>query len=89
MGKIESFAQEFAFSSLSPLYGYIIFNRRDNHENDGIFIQTKQVVEMPLLGLGLRFYRLRFIAFYIQHSDHSFRPAFQHTKPIDNHLCAS
>lgn len=61
MGKTEGFAKEFTFLKLWSLYGYIAFDRRDNHENYGIFVQTKQVVEIPLLGLELRFYRLRFI----------------------------
>ena len=57
----EGLAKEFAFLRLWFLYGYIAFDRRDNHKNYGIFVQTKQVVEVPLLGLELRFYRLRFI----------------------------
>jgi len=61
MGKSEGFAKEFAFLKLWSLYGYIAFDRRDNHKNYGIFVQTKQAVEIPLLGLELRFYRLRCI----------------------------
>ena len=61
MGKSEGFVKEFAFLKLWSLYGYIAFDRRDNHKNYGIFVQTKQVVEIPLWGLELRFYRLRFI----------------------------
>ncbi len=61
MGKSEGFVTEFTFLKLWSLYGYIAFDRRGNHKNYGIFVQTKQVVEMPLFGLELRFYRLRFI----------------------------
>ncbi|MCH7557636.1 MAG: hypothetical protein IIB56_09305 [Planctomycetes bacterium] len=61
MGKSEGFVKEFAFLKLWSLYGYIAFDRRDNHKNYGIFVLMKQVVEIPLLGLELRFYRLRFI----------------------------
>ncbi len=61
MGKSEGFVKEFTFLKLWSLYGYIVFDHRDNHKNYGIFFQTKQVVEIPLLGLELRFYRLRFI----------------------------
>jgi len=49
MGKAEGFAKEFAFLKLWSSYGYIAFVRRDNHENLGIFVQTKQVVEIPLI----------------------------------------
>ena len=49
MGKSEGFAKEFAFLKLWSLYGYIAFDRRDNHKNYGIFVQTKQVVEIPLI----------------------------------------
>ena len=48
MGKSEGFVKEFAFLKLWSLYGYIAFDRRDNYKNDGIFVQTKQVVEIPL-----------------------------------------
>jgi len=41
MGKTEGFAKEFAFLKLRSLYGYTAFDRRDNHENYGIFVQTK------------------------------------------------
>ncbi len=61
MGKAKGFVKDIALLRLWSLYGYIAFDRRDNHKNYGIFVQTKQVVEIPLLGLGLRFYRLRFI----------------------------
>ena len=48
MGKSEGFVKEFTFLKLWSLYGYIAFDRRDNHKNYGIFVQTKQVVEIPL-----------------------------------------
>jgi len=61
MGKSEGFVKDIVLLRLWFLYGYIAFDRRDNHKNYGIFVQTKQVVEVPLLGLELRFYRLRCI----------------------------
>ena len=48
MGKSEGFVKDVALLRLWSLYGYIAFDRRDNHKNYGIFVQTKQVVEIPL-----------------------------------------
>jgi len=48
MGKSEGFVKEFTFLKLWSLYGYIAFDRRDNHENYAIFVLMKQVVEIPL-----------------------------------------
>jgi len=42
MGKSEGFVKEFTFLKLWSLYGYTAFDRRDNRENFGIFVQTKQ-----------------------------------------------
>jgi hypothetical protein len=41
MEKAEGFVKEFTFLKLWSSYGYIAFDRRDNHTNYGIFVQTK------------------------------------------------
>jgi len=61
MGKTEVFVKEFAFLKLWSLYGYTASDRRDNHENYGIFVLTKQELKYHFFGLELRFYRRRFI----------------------------